>query len=131
MATRYDVEVTGKCRICGAEGETQMHHIVSVSVIEKIGRTELLTNPGNIVELCIECHELTDTHLYRRWIKKKKPRVETKKDQRERVRLEREKKRERKGLFQCAGTVKSQGRRCEMGVRKEGSYCSYHKWQEN
>jgi hypothetical protein len=107
-----------------------MHHIVSVSVIEKIGRPELLTNPGNIIELCIECHELTDTHLYRRWIKKKKPRVETKKDQRERVRLEREKKRERKGLFQCAGTLKSQDRRCEMGVRKEGSYCLYHKWQE-
>ncbi|SVB37161.1 uncharacterized protein METZ01_LOCUS190015, partial [marine metagenome] len=69
MATRYGVEVTGKCRICGAEGMTQLHHIVSVSVIEKIGQPELLTNSGNIVELCLECHKLTDSHLYRRWHK--------------------------------------------------------------
>ena len=130
MATRYGVEVTGKCRICGAEGKTQMHHIVSVSVIEKISQPDLLSNPGNIVELCLECHKLTDSHLYRKWHKKQNLRVETREQRRERVRLKREKKRERKGLFQCAGTLK-RGRKCEHSVKEDGAYCTTHKWQEN
>ena len=129
MATRYGVEVTGKCQICGDEGKTEMHHIISTSVIERIERPDLLTNSGNIVELCREHHKLTSSHIYRRWYKKQNPLIETKEQRRERVRLKREKKRERKGLFQCEGTVKSQDRRCEVGVKKEGGYCPYHKWQ--
>ena len=131
MATRYGVEVTGKCQICGDEGKTEMHHIISTSVIERIERPDLLTNSGNIVELCREHHKLTSSHIYRRWYKKQNPLIETKEQRRERVRLKREKKRERKGLFQCEGTVKSQDRRCEVGVKKEGGYCPYHKWQSN
>ena len=130
MATRYGVEVTGKCQICGDEGKTEMHHIISTSVIERIERPDLLTNSGNIVELCREHHKLTSSHIYRRWYKKQNPLIETKEQRRERVRLKREKKRERKGLFQCDGTVKSQDRRCEFGVKKEGGYCPYHKWQK-
>ena len=124
MATRYGVEVTGKCQICGDEGKTEMHHIISTSVIERIERLDLLTNSGNIVELCREHHKLTSSHIYRRWYKKQNPLIETKEQRRERVRLKREKKRERKGLFQCEGTVKSQDRRCEVGVKKEGGYLS-------
>ena len=129
MATRYGVEVTGKCQICGDEGKTEMHHIISTSVIERIKCPDLLTNSGNIVELCREHHKLTSSHHYRRWYKKQNPLIETKEQRRERVRLKREKKRERKGLFQCEGTVKSQDRRCEVRVKKEGGYCPYHKWQ--
>ena len=99
MATRYGVEVTGKCQICGDEGKTEMHHIISTAVIERIERPDLLTNSGNIVELCREHHKLTSSHIYRRWYKKQNPLIETKEQRRERVRLKREKKRERKGLF--------------------------------
>lgn len=110
-----------------------MHHIISQAVSDKIGKEELKTNPGNIVELCTDCHKLTDSHIYRKWIKKQNPVIETREQRRERVKAKRARKRERKGLFQCEGTVKSRSnpRRCEVGVKKEGGYCSIHRWQEN
>ena len=61
---RYGVEVTGVCRICNSHGPTEMHHIISQSKANKIDRPELITNPGNIVELCIKCHELTDSFTF-------------------------------------------------------------------
>ena len=66
MAKRYGVEVTNVCRICSARGATQMHHIISQDRCRKIGRPELITNPGNIVELCIPCHDHTTASLVRR-----------------------------------------------------------------
>ena len=35
MEERHGVEVTGVCKICQAKGETEMHHIISQSKIEK------------------------------------------------------------------------------------------------
>jgi hypothetical protein len=64
MEERYGVEVTGICRICGVEGLTEMHHIISQAKAKKLGRDDLLTNPGNIVELCIECHDMTDSSVF-------------------------------------------------------------------
>ena len=122
---RYGVEVTGICKICQAEGKTEMHHIISQSQIKRIKRPDLLTNAGNIIEICVPCHDLTDSSVYRRWYKSKKPKL---KRSREQVRKRREKKRLKKGLFQCEGNVKS-GRQCEVSVKKEGQYCGYHKRQ--
>ena len=68
MVERYGVEVTGVCKICKAEGYTEMHHIISQAKIDKLGREDLRTNAGNIVELCKECHDLTDSSSYRDWI---------------------------------------------------------------
>ena len=42
---------------------------------------------------------------------------------------QREKERD-EGLFQCAGRVKrGKGRRCEVGVSKEGEFCRTHEYQ--
>ncbi len=89
MTVRYGVEVTGVCRICGrSETTTEMHHIISQARINKMTAKELdhllpgvirvsdkplqrgLTiegkrslavekMPGNIVELCGGCHDMT------------------------------------------------------------------------
>ena len=122
MVERYGVEVTGVCKICETEGTTEMHHIISQSKIEKLNRPDLLTNPNNIIELCKQCHHWTDASIFRKWyVEKKHYGTRT----REEVRVLREKKREERGVAQCAGNIKS-GRRCEVGVRKEGDYCNYH-----
>ena len=75
MTERYGVPVTGVCRICRSEGYTEMHHIISQAKIKKLCRDDLLTNPGNIVELCRECHDLTDSSSYRDWIEEKDRRL--------------------------------------------------------
>jgi hypothetical protein len=67
MEERYGKEVTGVCKICEAEGKTEMHHIISQSKIKKIDKLDLLTNPNNIIELCKKCHDLTDSSIYRKW----------------------------------------------------------------
>ena len=123
---RYGVLVTGVCRICSSRGKTEIHHIISQSVISKIERPDLLTNPGNLVELCKACHRLTDSHVYRRWIKGKNPKIESKEQRRERVRLKRQRSRERNGLFQCAGITRG-GRQCEDGVKEDGGFCPIHR----
>lgn len=125
---RYGKIVNNKCTICGFEGYTEMHHIISKSKIEKIGRKDLLNNPGNIIELCRECHDLTDSSEYRLWRIKQNPKT---KRTREEVRLHREKKRERKGLFQCQGRLRrGKGRRCEVSIEQPG-FCRIHKSQDN
>ena len=52
MEKRYGVKVTGTCRICGFEGKTEMHHIISQARCKKIGKDDWIKNEGNIVELC-------------------------------------------------------------------------------
>ena len=89
MAMRYDVEVTGTCRICGrTDLPTEMHHIISRHQIKKASKLDLLHLvpgiiragtpilqkdpsleelrdyainhlPGNITELCGGCHDMT------------------------------------------------------------------------
>lgn len=63
MKKRYGVTVTGICRICGDEGKTEMHHIISQARCRKIGKEEWLNNSGNIVELCKKCHDNTTASL--------------------------------------------------------------------
>ena len=49
----------GICRICNREVYTEWHHIISRGHAKKTGQKELITNPGNIVELCKSCHDRT------------------------------------------------------------------------
>ena len=170
---RYDVEVTGICRICGREDlPTEMHHIISRNQINRANKQDLwhlapgiiragtplnstttedeirkyaINNmPGNIVELCGGCHDLTrSSDLWRtNQIKREKRKIRQENNppkksrfrggdwgkNRERVRKKREAARKKKGLFQCEGKIRS-GRRCERGVSKEGDYCPGHSSQ--
>lgn len=50
---------TGQCRICDARGYTEWHHIISQGHARKTNQHTLLTNPGNVVELCKKCHNQT------------------------------------------------------------------------
>lgn len=63
MEKRYGVEVTGTCRICGFEGKTEMHHIISQARCKKIGKDDWIKNEGNIVELCKKCHDNTTASM--------------------------------------------------------------------
>ncbi len=64
MVKRYGVEVTGVCRICGSNGYTEMHHIISQARCRKLGREDWINNnPGNIVELCKTCHDQTTASI--------------------------------------------------------------------
>ena len=168
---RYDVEVTGICRICGREDlPTEMHHVISRNQINNASKQDLLylvpgiiragtpilqssptvddlrkyainNLPGNIVELCGGCHDLTrSSDLWRKnQIKREKRKIREENNprpkskyrggnwgkNRERVRKKREAARKKKGLFQCEGKIRS-GRRCEKSVTKEGDYCNLH-----
>jgi len=42
MVKRFGVHVTGMCRICGAEGRTEMHHIISASRLGEMDRVDLM-----------------------------------------------------------------------------------------
>ena len=125
MATRYGVEVTGKCRICGKRGKTEMHHIISQAMSDKIGKEELKTNPGNIVELCVPCHKLTSSHLFRKWIEKNN--IDPKNPVRKRQTKRRKKayRMANPGKFRCNGTKKN-GKSCRNRVETEDAYCKYH-----
>lgn len=127
MNKRYGKQVTGVCQICQAEGKTEMHHIISQSKIKLIERPELLTNPANVIELCLKCHDLTDSSSYRRWMMESEPtgskgRGGIPPQLQERMRSE--------GSFPCAGYTRiNGGRRCRKTVVKDGGYCSTHQYQ--
>jgi len=55
----------GNCRICRKKRKLDPHHIISRGRAKKIGRKELITNPGNIVWLCRKCHNQTTASLAR------------------------------------------------------------------
>ena len=61
----YGFTKIGKCRICLASGYTEVHHIISQSMCDKMERPDLKTNQGNLVELCKSCHDLTNHSYYR------------------------------------------------------------------
>ena len=48
-----------QCRICEARGYTEWHHIISQGHARKSNQHRLITNPGNVVELCKKCHNQT------------------------------------------------------------------------
>ena len=64
--SRFGKEYKGKCRICGCEGYTEMHHIINQHYAKtQLKQPELIKNHGNIVELCKSCHDHTDSSRYR------------------------------------------------------------------
>jgi len=63
MTKRYGVLVSGECRICGFQGDTEMNHIISQARCKKIGKEEWIRNEGNIVELCKNCHDNTTASM--------------------------------------------------------------------
>lgn len=60
----------GVCRICNKEGKTDWHHIISQHHAKKYGKKDLLTNPGNVVELCRPCHRQTTSSKSRYLLEK-------------------------------------------------------------
>jgi hypothetical protein len=127
MAERYGIEVTGVCKICEAEGKTEMHHIISQSKIKMIERPELTTNPANIIELCKKCHDLTDSSSYRRWMMESEP---NRRRGRKGIPSHLQERMKNEGSFPCAGYTRiGGGRRCRKAVVKEGGYCSTHQYQ--
>ena len=180
MAKRYGKEVTGVCQICGREDlPTEMHHIISRNQINRANKQDLMhlapgiiragtpinttttedeirkyaidNLPGNIVELCGGCHDLTrSSDLWRtKQIERERKKIQQENRKarqasnpskkvsagskewlknRGKLKNKRLNKIKRDGLFQCEGKIRS-GRRCEKGVVKEGDYCSYHTHQ--
>tara|TARA_B110000008_G_C16904472_1_gene538149 strand:- start:755 stop:1168 length:414 start_codon:yes stop_codon:yes gene_type:complete len=126
MAERYGVPVTGFCKICGAEGYTEMHHIISQSKIKKMNRPELLTNPNNIIELCRSCHNATDSSLYRRWYMRQERKINHEDVDEDKIYASLLEKYSELGRYQCAGHTKMGGRRCRKSVAKENGYCLTH-----
>ena len=68
---RYGKEITGICTICKYEGRTEIHHIISQAKIKTLkpnqhgGNLDLKNNQGNLIELCVPCHDLTNHSIYR------------------------------------------------------------------
>ena len=61
------------CRICKSSSyDTQWHHIISRGKAKKMRRIDLISNFGNVVELCIPCHDLTPASGSWRYHKKRK-----------------------------------------------------------
>jgi hypothetical protein len=50
------------CRICNSMEDTEWHHIISQNRCRKINK-KLIYNRGNIIELCIPCHNETTASL--------------------------------------------------------------------
>jgi len=163
-------EYTGKCRICGREGQsTELHHIISRNQIKKASKEDLwhlipgiirsgipilqynptieelreyaIHNlPGNIVEICGGCHDMTRSsdkwrkHQIKR--ERKKLRKEEKSWQRrmyhqrtpEQLQLLKD-KRKASGFFQCEGFAVTTEQRCQKDVEEEGGYCDTHQYQ--
>ncbi len=62
---------TGVCRICSQKGYTEWHHIISQGHAKKTKQLDLITNPGNVVELCKPCHDQTTASKSRYLLQKK------------------------------------------------------------
>jgi len=83
-----------------------------------LNREELITNPGNIVELCLPCHDLTNHSIYRqskigeKELKKEKKKVSAR-------------KRQRRYKYVCPGVSKN-GEPCTRKVRINGKFCHNH-----
>lgn len=51
--------VRGTCRICGKKALLDPHHIISQGHAKKTGQKDLISNPGNVVHICRNCHDQT------------------------------------------------------------------------
>ena len=66
------------CRICGDEGYTEWHHIISQSYAKKNNQKELIRNPGNVVELCKPCHNKTPASMSWKYLSSKEQKAKKK-----------------------------------------------------
>ena len=137
---RYSKEITGICTICEYEGKTEIHHIISKAKIKRIkpnqhgADLDLIKNPGNLIELCLPCHELTDSHIYWKFHKLQDARAENKGrrgKKKSRRKSPKKTKVDRRGGLQCSHIYQSgarKGRRCGQKNRKikEGGFCYSH-----
>lgn len=57
---------TGECQICGAEGYTEWHHIISQHRCKEEGLHHYIKLRGNVIELCKKCHDLTTASMIRK-----------------------------------------------------------------
>tara|TARA_R100001086_G_C11827759_1_gene255821 strand:- start:20 stop:520 length:501 start_codon:yes stop_codon:yes gene_type:complete len=57
---------TGECQICGAEGYTEWHHIISQHRCKEEGLHHYIKLRGNVIELCKQCHDLTTASMIRK-----------------------------------------------------------------
>ena len=57
---------TGECQICGAEGYTEWHHIISQHRCREEGLHHFIKLRGNVIELCKTCHDLTTASMIRK-----------------------------------------------------------------
>tara|TARA_A100000172_G_scaffold68282_2_gene48038 strand:- start:649 stop:1167 length:519 start_codon:yes stop_codon:yes gene_type:complete len=57
---------TGECQICGAEGYTEWHHIISQHRCKEEGLHHFIKLRGNVIELCKQCHDLTTASMIRK-----------------------------------------------------------------
>ena len=55
-----------ECKICGTEGYTEWHHIISQHRCREEGLEHLLSARSNVVELCKPCHDLTTASMLRK-----------------------------------------------------------------
>ena len=161
MAARYGVEPSNTCRICTrAIPDSEMHHLISQAKIDRLERDDLewlavgidgsvqIENldddrlrrlvaskiPGNIAEVCPRCHELTDSHLFRRWIMSRG--AKTAKRTRVTWKQKRERLLKKWGPGQkkrCEGfTKRRKGRagRCHASKLGGTDYCGAHRQQK-
>lgn len=57
---------TGECQICGSEGYTEWHHIISQHRCKEEGLHHFIKLRGNVIELCKQCHDLTTASMIRK-----------------------------------------------------------------
>jgi 5-methylcytosine-specific restriction endonuclease McrA len=111
MARRYP-QARGTCRICGKKGQLDPHHIISQAQCRKKNREDLITNPGNIVHICRECHKLTTSYLVR--------------ERRETKRNKKKAKPKPKGRPRCEAMTEMFDR-CKNRATSGHHVCGYHR----
>jgi hypothetical protein len=130
---RYTKEITEICKICGYEGKTEIHHIISQAKIERIkphehgAELDLTNNHGNLIELCVPCHDLTSHSWYRAKMIAEGKSNTTTKNRRNRRRRNNYIKAENNGK-PCLGYCKD-GRPCKNKGLISNGYCKTHQNQ--
>ena len=127
---------TGISEMCGDEGKSEKLHIIGREAIKRIQPGEhghdldLMSKPQNLMTLCIPCHKLTDSHIYRRWMLKMEKEL-TKPKKKNRRWTPKHKATASRGN-QCSHIYEKgsrKGRRCRAKNRKipKGGFCHAHR----
>jgi len=117
MARRYP-QAKGTCRICGNKGKLDPHHIISQAQCRKNNRKDLITNPGNIVHICRDCHKLTTSYLVREDLTDRAPKPKSKRKAKRQVKP--------KGQPRCEAQTEMLDR-CKNRAAKGHHVCGYHR----